>query len=515
MTPCRILGVSSKLGRPDIGDIPLASSALSYCIFLPTPLVDSGRIPRFTVHAEAVASRIRFLGSLVAAVLIGSACGTTSSESVTSPDAPKCSVTLIAAEDSIAESGGAGSITVTTQPECAWTAAAEASWITNVIPSQGQGNAEVRFQVSENPNPSARESAIVVNNQRAIIRQLASTCHFSVGVSTTQFAAVGGTGTISVTSSGGCGWTASSDSSWITVAPLSGTGSGNVSLTVAPNIGTVRTGTVTVAGVPITVVQTGAGGGPPSCTVTLQPTSTTVTAAGGPRTVTVNATCAWTASSGVPWITLATPASGSGNGNVGFNVAVNTSPAPRVGSLTIGAATLTVSQAGAPCTATINPTTRSVTAMGGNIIVGVSTATGCPWAAMSHASFVTITAGASGTGNGTVTLSVAQNTGVARTGTATIAGQTFTVNQACASSISPTSRAVGPGLHTEQTVRVTTISGCTWTATSNASWLTITSGVSGTGSGDVTYSVAANSGGVRTGTLTIADQTLTVTQQGK
>ena len=79
----------------------------------------------------------------------------------------------------------------------------------------------------------------------------------------------------------------------------------------------------------------------------------------------------------------------------------------------------------------------------------------------------------------------------------------------------PTSRAIGSGLHTEQTVKVTTISGCTWTATSNASWLTITSGASGTGSGDVTYSVAANSGGVRTGTLTIADQTLTVTQQGK
>ena len=98
------------------------------------------------------------------------------------------------------ESGGAGSITVATQPECAWTAAAEASWITNLIPSQGQGNAEVRFQVSENPSGAARESAIVVNNQRAIIRQAASTCHFSIAVSTTQFGAAGGTGTIAIAS---------------------------------------------------------------------------------------------------------------------------------------------------------------------------------------------------------------------------------------------------------------------------------------------------------------------------
>ena len=52
---------------------------------------------------------------------------------------------------------------------------------------------------------------------------------------------------------------------------------------------------------------------------------------------------------------------------------------------------------------------------------------------------------------------------------------------------------------------------CGWTATSNASWITVTAGGSGTGTGTVTYSVAANSGPTRTGTLTIAGATLTVT----
>lgn len=370
-------------------------------------------------------------GLLIPAVLIASACGTTSSESVTGPDAPKCSVTLIAAEDSIAGSGGAGSITVTTQPECAWKAVAEANWITNLIPSQGQGNAEVGFQIGQNPSASARESVIVVNNQRAIIRQAASTCHVSVGVSTTQFAGAGGTGTITVvTSPEGCAWTALSDASWIMVGPPSGTGSGSVTFAVALNTGAVRTGTVTVAGVPIAIVQTGMAGGPP------------------------------------------------------------------------------------PCPVSINPTSRSVTATGGNVNVAVSTAAGCPWGATSQAFFITITAGASGSGNGTVTLSVARNTGGARTGTATIGGQTFTVNQACPSLISPTFREVGAGVYTQQTAVVTTISGCSWTATSHASWLTITSGAGGNGSGHMTYDVAANSGAVRTGTLTIADQTLTVTQAG-
>ena len=63
---------------------------------------------------------------------------------------------------------------------------------------------------------------------------------------------------------------------------------------------------------------------------------------------------------------------------------------------------------------------------------------------------------------------------------------------------------------------VTTGSGCTWTATSNDAWITITSGASGSGNGSVGYSMAANSeASPRTGTLTIAGQTFTVTQAGR
>jgi uncharacterized protein (TIGR03437 family) len=55
--------------------------------------------------------------------------------------------------------------------------------------------------------------------------------------------------------------------------------------------------------------------------------------------------------------------------------------------------------------------------------------------------------------------------------------------------------------------------GCSWTATSNAAWITITSAPSGNGEGAISYSVAPNTGSTsRTGTLTIAGQTFTVTQ---
>ncbi len=59
----------------------------------------------------------------------------------------------------------------------------------------------------------------------------------------------------------------------------------------------------------------------------------------------------------------------------------------------------------------------------------VTTSSACAWTAVSNAAFITVASGASGTGNGTVTLNIAQGTGVARTGTISIAGQTVTVTQ--------------------------------------------------------------------------------------
>ncbi|RKY84258.1 hypothetical protein DRP98_05365 [candidate division KSB1 bacterium] len=82
----------------------------------------------------------------------------------------------------------------------------------------------------------------------------------------------------------------------------------------------------------------------------------------------------------------------------------------------------------------------------------------------------------------------------------------------CTYSIYPTSKHFGTSGGTD-TINVTTQSGCAWTALSNVDWITITAGSSGTGSGIVYYSVSENSStSSRTGTITIADQTFTVTQ---
>lgn len=64
--------------------------------------------------------------------------------------------------------------------------------------------------------------------------------------------------------------------------------------------------------------------------------------------------------------------------------------------------------------------------------VTVTAAAGsCAWTAVSNTSWITVTGGASGVGNGTVTYSVAANTtGAERAGSMTIAGATFIVTQA-------------------------------------------------------------------------------------
>jgi len=84
-----------------------------------------------------------------------------------------------------------------------------------------------------------------------------------------------------------------------------------------------------------------------------------------------------------------------------------------------------------PCAVTPGATGNTLFHVGGSASVALTASNGsCPWTAQSNASWLTITSGASGVGNGTVTYAAARNaTGTGRTGTMTIAGQTFTVIQ--------------------------------------------------------------------------------------
>lgn len=82
------------------------------------------------------------------------------------------------------------------------------------------------------------------------------------------------------------------------------------------------------------------------------------------------------------------------------------------------------------CSFSLSPTSQSFDAAGGTGNVSVQASSGCSWNATSSVTWISVVSGAAGTGNGTVVFQVQANiTGQARTGSLSIAGQTFTVNQ--------------------------------------------------------------------------------------
>ena len=83
------------------------------------------------------------------------------------------------------------------------------------------------------------------------------------------------------------------------------------------------------------------------------------------------------------------------------------------------------------CTYTLSSSNVSFNSSAGSGSVGVTAPSGCTWSASEAASWITLTSGSSGTGNGTVIYSVAANTTTSsRMTVLRIAGQIFTVTQA-------------------------------------------------------------------------------------
>ena len=168
----------------------------------------------------------------------------------------------------------------------------------------------------------------------------------------------------------------------------------------------------------------------------------------------------------------------------------------------------------AQCTATVTPVSVSVSSIGSTSALSVISGTNCSWTATSTVNWITVTF-ATGSGIGQVQYTVAANTTTAaRTGTLVVAGQAVTFTQAVAScvyTVTPTSVTVVP-IGSTSALSVITGTSCSWTATSTVSWITVTF-ATGSGLGQVQYTVAANTTtAARTGTLTVAGQTVTFTQ---
>ena len=174
----------------------------------------------------------------------------------------------------------------------------------------------------------------------------------------------------------------------------------------------------------------------------------------------------------------------------------------------------------AACGYSISPASKMFKSRGSEASFNVTAPAVCNWTAVPSDDWIVITSSDSGSGSGTVSYLVRDNpTASTRQGAIIVAGQTHTIVQSgqaggCSFTISPTfdsfGSAGGNGL-----INVTTGSGCPWEARSKDNWISITSGNNGSGSGLVTYTVAANPTATdRNGTIIVAGLVFNIKQQG-
>jgi hypothetical protein len=148
----------------------------------------------------------------------------------------------------------------------------------------------------------------------------------------------------------------------------------------------------------------------PSCTYTVSPDSYLFYPAGGSLNLSVVSPsgCAWAPTPSDSWITVA---SGTGPGVAALTISAAANPgAARSGSITAGTSAVAIAQAAMGCTYAVSSSSPKVFPQaGGTASIDVVTQPGCGWNVTDVMLWLSVTSGASGSGNGTVSIQAAPN----------------------------------------------------------------------------------------------------------
>jgi hypothetical protein len=362
-------------------------------------------------------------------------------------------------------------------------------------------------------------------------------CSITIAPTDSTFGNDGGNGSVTVTVAAGCAWTASTSGDWVVVTSANtGTGNGTVSYSVRANSATQsRTGVLSIGGRNHTVTQQGRP--PVVCTYQLSADAATVGNEGGTQSFGVNAPteCDWSARSDAAWISVTSGSTGSGSGTVSYSVAPNNDVAERTGTITVADRKFAVRQSGeiAACRYSVAPVEFNRCMPAGTAVANLTTEASCPWTATADSSWVGLPGGTSGRGSITITITYNDNYDAPRHGIVMVrwptptAGQNIHVFQAgCVYAVSRTTFSVASsgGSATFDVIQRSdpntcggaTQDQCLWTAQSTVPWITITSSMPRRGDNPVAFVVAANDSALaRSGTITIRDKVVTITQAGR
>lgn len=280
---------------------------------------------------------------------------------VTQAGRQPCSYDVAPLDRGFDGNGGAGTITVTTQAECPWTAVSDAAWVTIAEGAQGLGPGDVKYSVGRHDGQQRRSATIVVAGQAASIVQEplpgpVLPCEYTVtptdiGLHWHQTGAH-----IALSTAPHCQWTAAAGAAWLSLLS-SGEGTGPAQVSFANSVYTgllprrapieIRWPTET-AGQNVWVTQEG-------CGYALAPATVDIGVNGGnaqiivlasPMSVDCNVGCPWNAESLAPWIQVLSSMPRAGDDGLFFRVDANATGPPRTGRIRVEHLFLTIKQAG-------------------------------------------------------------------------------------------------------------------------------------------------------------------------
>lgn len=277
---------------------------------------------------------------------------------------------------SIAAKGGAGTLTVQTNRECAWAIETPPSWIRLSLPAVAQGSAEVAFTADANRSTSARLWDVVIGGRRNTIVQNAATCTWAVSPEEIVVSATGGEARVMVATEDFCSWEVPARARWVEIAPPQGQGTTQITLHISRNQGGPRSERIHIHGATIEVAQRAAPPPPvpapnrpsdpatppsrpvppsspppspapeppppppsrpaPVCTYAITPERIDVSSGSDKREIkiTTHSTCSYTVASAVSWIRVSSSTK-TGTDKFQIEISKNRSSAVRTGSVTI------------------------------------------------------------------------------------------------------------------------------------------------------------------------------------
>ena len=419
--------------------------------------------------------------------------------------------------------GGNGTIAVTAADKMVWQARPNVDWL-SVTPTSGVGEGSVTYQVAPYIDVATRQGTLTVAGNTFTVFQYGRRMKLSTYSETRDY----GTYVIPITVSAlaTTQWSVTPNNSWISVVDAgNGQGGDLVRIATAENpsykkrVGTVRIGTET-----FTVTQRGRP--PEALSFSINPTNSTASMDGANGIIAVTATpdLPWKATSDANWLTVyAETATGLGNGNVVYSVSPNLTLLQRTGNITVtpeaasgmAAKTHKVTQPAAQSALSSNG--YEFEAAGESCSVDVSVSSIVQWSISESLDWITVNGTTNRMGPGTVTLQAAANDTVCpRNGTVKIAGKNFVVSQKARSVELEYDTMLFGTDGGYESIAIHPDGNSSWTAVaSDATWITIFQGDSGTGDGEIMYIVSpyVGNGTARTGWIAVGDKKVYITQR--